>query len=469
MRKDLDDEVRFQQENPKRVGSEPYRRYAQYNGAKTVREALYLGAIIGDIAWDEAKGFMTRAPKRQAKKQAVKGKIMGGIVLDGKTYVVERFFCFLGIQARKQRSIEDAQASLRAIDRVLVSVQSRINKDIMAGKASTLEDFVAYFKAAKAEEQKASPELGVDEWRYYSKLRKLIFTESILQKLRKDPQVSEGVVEIRMLQDSMENALRGWLKLGKAAGLKELSDIVGIDGLDAGRRAADEFARGALSGLEEGERPSDAVVLKTLRLWGFDKSTSRQNVLPEGHEWVHSDTLGVIEARGDHSMIVTRACEGHQNFVRLLSSWARKRSPNQDLPFTTISLNKNYAGRLHRDSGNMGPSIGLAIGPFTGGRLCFWANDSGRGSRAHVEEVRKEPSALLNIKRGVVFDGNCAHEVQPFEGERYSLIFFTVKKYKKASDAVKRKMVQMGADWPTDASLKRLQAKVPRLSAKGRA
>lgn len=222
-----------------------------------------------------------------------------------------------------------------------------------------------------------------------------------------------------------------------------------------------------MSDLEEGERPSDAVVLKTLRLWSFDKSTSRQNVLPEGHEWVHSDTLGVIESRGDHSMIITTACKGHESFVRLLSSWARKRSPNGDLPFTTISLNKNYAGRLHRDSGNMGPSIGLAIGPFTGGRLRFWADDSGRGSRSHVEEVRNEPSVLLNIKQGVVFDGNCAHEVQPFEGERYSLIFFTVKKYKKASNAVKRKMSQMGADWPTDASLKRLQAKVPRLSAKG--
>jgi len=261
------------------------------------------------------------------------------------------------------------------------------------------------------------------------------FSESSLQKLRKDPQISMGTRYIRVLQDSMENALRGWLKLSKGAGLKELSDIVGIDGLDAGRRAADEFARGVLSGLEEGERPSDAVVLKTLRLWGFDKNTSRQNVLPEGHEWVHSDTLGVIESRGDHSMIITGACAGHENFVRLLSSWARKRSPNGDLPFTTISLNKNYAGRMHRDSGNMGPSIGIAIGPFTGGKLRFWAEDSGRGYRSsHVEEVRDEPSALLNIRQGVVFDGNCAHEVQPFEGERYTLVFFSLRTWNKVPE-----------------------------------
>ena len=163
-------------------------------------------------------------------------------------------------------------------------------------------------------------------------------------------------------------------------------------------------------------------------------------------------------------MIVTSASKGHENFVRLLSSWARRRSPSGALPFTTISLNKNYAGRLHRDLGNTGPSIGVAIGPFTGGRLRFWAGDSRRGSRSSVEQVRNEPSVLLDIRQGVVFDGNCAHEVEPFEGERYSLIFFSVKKHKEASRAVKRKMVQMGADWPTDASLARLQAKIPRLA-----
>merc|ERR1712232_1208785 len=153
---------------------------------------------------------------------------------------------------------------------------------------------------------------------------------------------------------------------------------------------------------------------------------------------------------------------GHENFVRLLSAWARKRSPNGELPFTTISLNKNYAGRLHRDAGNIGPSVGCAIGPFTGGRLRYWAGDSQKGARsADVESVRDEPSVALNIKRGVVFDGNCAHEVEPFEGERYSLIFFTVKKYKKTSSAVKRKMINMGADWPTRRSLAKLANEVP--------
>ena len=92
-----------------------------------------------------------------------------------------------------------------------------------------------------------------------------------------------------------------------------------------------------------------------------------------------------------------------------------------------------------------------------------------QGAGSQVEDARAEPSVALNIKKDVVFDSNCAHEVEPFEGERYSLIFFTLKKYERASSSVKRRMVKMGVDWPTAKVLKRLSANVaglPRSSKK---
>lgn len=484
---DLEDTICFQEENPKRLGSASYRRYSAYCRAKTVREALFLGATRGDIKWDEAAGYFKRGPTQPGKKlgkTAMKSKakkmsknvklhrskkctVMPGIHSDGNgTYIAERYFCYLGVQARKHKSVESAQAALKAIDRFQAGVQARIHKKIMAGETSSLEDFCRYVKAAVADERKASPDMGVDGWRYYSKhqLAHPGWTKAALRQLRKDPRISLADVEIRVLQGNLEDTLRGYVTLCTAKGLRDIDEIVGVDGLNAGRNAATELAREALAGLKKGEFPSDAIVLKALRLWGFDKSTSRQNVLPKGHEWVHSDTLGIIENRSDHQLIVSSPCKGHEYFVNLLSAWARKRSPNGALPFTTISLNKNYAGRLHRDSGNIGPSVGVAAGPYTGGGLRFWAGDSEKGKRSScVEQVRKEKNLLLNIKKGIVFDGNCAHEVEPFKGERYSLIFFTIKKYKKTSDAVKRKMVHMGADWPNAASLKRLQAEVPLL------
>ena len=41
----------------------------------------------------------------------------------------------------------------------------------------------------------------------------------------------------------------------------------------------------------------------------------------------------------------------------------------QDFPFTSISLNYNYAARLHRDGNNAGVSFTRSFGNFTGGEL----------------------------------------------------------------------------------------------------
>ena len=49
-------------------------------------------------------------------------------------------------------------------------------------------------------------------------------------------------------------------------------------------------------------------------------------------------------------------------------SWLR----GQLVPHTTIALNKNLAARLQRDNGHEGPSVGTALGFFTGGELRYW-------------------------------------------------------------------------------------------------
>ena len=58
-------------------------------------------------------------------------KVLSGIYKDGKNYLVCRWFCFLGMQDRKQKNIDDAQLSGAAMDRVLERVQVRINRNIM--------------------------------------------------------------------------------------------------------------------------------------------------------------------------------------------------------------------------------------------------------------------------------------------------------------------------------------------------
>jgi hypothetical protein len=60
-------------------------------------------------------------------------------------------------------------------------------------------------------------------------------------------------------------------------------------------------------------------------------------------------------------------------FAELQGSSLRQHMPRASaVPFTTITMNKRYAARLHRDSRNDGPSIGNAVGKFSGGKLLYW-------------------------------------------------------------------------------------------------
>lgn len=56
-----DERIVFNQENAKRLASSGWERYEKYKKAKTLDQALSLGAAKGDIAHDWKKGFFRRA------------------------------------------------------------------------------------------------------------------------------------------------------------------------------------------------------------------------------------------------------------------------------------------------------------------------------------------------------------------------------------------------------------------------
>jgi hypothetical protein len=66
----------------------------------------------------------------------------------------------------------------------------------------------------------------------------------------------------------------------------------------------------------------------------------------------------------------------------------------------------------------------VRIGDFTGGRLLYFPDDDARHG---LDELRQEHAVPLDTKRGFcLFDGNRAHSVEPFLGERYSVVFFSI-------------------------------------------
>ena len=83
-----------------------------------------------------------------------------------------------------------------------------------------------------------------------------------------------------------------------------------------------------------------------------------------------------------------------------------------DFDFSHVMMNRNYDVDWHRDAANVGESVVIAMGDFTGGST-------------QIKDVDGVITNLDSHNNPQQFDGSkIEHRVEPFEGERYSLVFF---------------------------------------------
>jgi hypothetical protein len=120
----------------------------------------------------------------------------------------------------------------------------------------------------------------------------------------------------------------------------------------------------------------------------------------------------------------------YSGVFRLFSQYLLERSSVSteltSFTFTSINVNSGYAAKIHRDSNNVGLSVAKAFGDYVGGRLRTWEDDR----RKSLEDFDRAASRSYDIGPGsegglLLFDGHDAHEVEDFEGERFSLVYFT--------------------------------------------
>ena len=134
----------------------------------------------------------------------------------------------------------------------------------------------------------------------------------------------------------------------------------------AARRAkADHVAEQLIAEMRHNKyEVQDCDIEYILSVWGFDTNHSRTSVMPSGTTWVHSDTLGMIRYRNTAVELAPPSVD--YPFVTMaLVAWMRGKI-DFDFPCTSISVNKNYAGKIHRDAFNAGPSALLALGDLRG-------------------------------------------------------------------------------------------------------
>lgn len=234
--------------------------------------------------------------------------------------------------------------------------------------------------------------------------------------------------------------------------------VVEIDYTAFKRGEANVAARSVLEEVKQANRKlQEADVLSILRMWSFKKNDVRQNVIPDGQDFVYSDTLGMVRDRTGHWK-VKGATRDFPDFTRLLSRWLADHRPaelEEDFPFTSINVNFKYAARRHRDGNNMGPSIIKGLGNYTGGELVYFPNDD---RSRHLDELPQTDGIAVSIKDNfVLFNGNCAHEVNAFEGERYSLVFFSCRNFFRAPEEVQTFLKDCGIPLPTLTSLEHME------------
>ena len=89
------------------------------------------------------------------------------------------------------------------------------------------------------------------------------------------------------------------------------------------------------------------------------------------------------------------------------------RSIDPDYHCTSIGFNKNFKGSPHRDEKDSGCQIATGFGAYSGGALRVY------GSEGIID--------VDTNQRWCRFDGRYVHEVLPFKGMRYSVIFYQLE------------------------------------------
>ena len=150
------------------------------------------------------------------------------------------------------------------------------------------------------------------------------------------------------------------------------------------------------------------------------------------HEYVQSMMFGLSRMRNGtyRNTAVTR---DYPHVPRILNRWlATRLDPDNDLQsewlWSSITVNKGFASRRHRDANNFGPSIIRQFGTHQA-KLRYWPCDGGR-PQPKLDELpscQAKEISVGDIEELIAFDGRKAHETVATEvSDRFSIIFFLI-------------------------------------------
>ena len=192
---------------------------------------------------------------------------------------------------------------------------------------------------------------------------------------------------------------------------------------------------------------SDEDALAVLRKWHF-----KMPRVPGEAAQFRSDTLGAIRTRAGR-VNLCRVTSKHPAVFALLCRWLEDNLPGEfkiRFHFTSIHVSFGADMGLQREQGCVGPAMMKSMGGFTGGQFLYWENDDGT---MEVRELNATTALAFDTKREMVlFAPDRCHKFEPYEGERYSLLFFTTVGFENLTLAKRQTLIDIGSVWPCAAS-----------------
>jgi hypothetical protein len=105
----------------------------------------------------------------------------------------------------------------------------------------------------------------------------------------------------------------------------------------------------------------------------------------------------------------------HPTLLRLLAEFGNAIVP-KGWTYNAITLNEGVKAKKHIDNKNLGRSVIIGIGNYTGGGIRVWDKD------------HKDPKVFDLHLKPVMFNGGLLyHQTTPFKGERYTIIYYKQK------------------------------------------
>ena len=134
-----------------------------------------------------------------------------------------------------------------------------------------------------------------------------------------------------------------------------------------------------------------------------------------GHTWKTylSKTRNKTPSYLFKNLSQTKLIDDHPHMIDIFKEFQNNYFP--DFFYSQITINKNWCVGKHKDSSNVGESVLCCFGDYTGGQTVVDFGD----------QTHYSPCTLDPRKKPCKFDGSkYEHHVLPFEGKRYSLVFY---------------------------------------------